>query len=31
MHTDGSEDRVMSWNADQLARIGDAEELRLAS
>jgi hypothetical protein len=25
------EDRAMTWTADQLARIGDAEELRLAS
>ena len=31
MHTDGTEDRAETWTADQLARIGDAEELRLAS
>jgi len=31
MHTDGTEDGAVTWTAGQLARIGGAEELRLAS
>ncbi|HML01719.1 MAG TPA: DUF2255 family protein [Acidimicrobiales bacterium] len=30
MPTAGSEDQAMAWSADQLSRIGEAQELRLA-